>query len=127
MIFKYKLFLMKNRYLLIIDQGTTSTRTILYDDKFKPIIQTQIVIKQIFPKEGYVEHNPEEIWKSVKKTINKAIIRSKISLKNIISIGITNQRETTVIWNKHNGKPIYNAIVWQDRRTSKYCNSIKKK
>tara|TARA_Y100000590_G_scaffold219869_1_gene248960 strand:+ start:2467 stop:3942 length:1476 start_codon:yes stop_codon:yes gene_type:complete len=117
---------MKNRYLLIIDQGTTSTRTILYDDKFNPIIQEQIEIKQIFPKEGWVEHNPEEIWKSVKKTINKAIIRSKISPKNIVSIGITNQRETTVIWNKHNGKPIYNAIVWQDRRTSKYCNSIKK-
>ena len=115
------------KYILVIDQGTTSTRTILYDNKFKPIVFDQIEIKQYFPHEGWVEHNPIEIWDSIISTINNVIKKSKINSNLIASIGITNQRETSIIWDKKSGKPIYNAIVWQDRRTSKYCEKIKKR
>ena len=112
------------KYILVIDQGTTSTRTILYDNKFKPIVFDQIEIKQYFPHEGWVEHNPIEIWDSIISTINNVIKKSKINSNLIASIGIANQRETSIIWDKKSGKPIYNAIVWQDRRTSEYCEKI---
>ncbi len=109
------------KYLLVIDQGTTSSRIVLYDKRFKIHDIVQKEFKQYFPNEGWVEHNPIEIWNDVKYLIKKILKKNKLSSKNIISIGITNQRETTVLWDKHNGKPIYNAIVWQDRRTSDYC------
>ena len=115
------------KLLLSIDQGTTSSRSILFDLKGKKIFSSQIEFEQIFPNSGWVEHNPEEIWKVTLKTIKKAIKKSKKLKSKIISIGITNQRETTILWDKDTGKPIYNAIVWQDRRTQKICENLKKR
>mgnify|MGYP000023176327 CR=1 FL=1 len=106
------------KLILSIDQGTTSSRSILFDLKGKKIFSSQIEFEQIFPNSGWVEHNPEEIWKVTLKTIKEAIKKSKKLKSKIISIGITNQRETTILWDKDTGKPIYNAIVWQDRRTA---------
>tara|TARA_Y100000746_G_C15386197_1_gene400271 strand:+ start:512 stop:1030 length:519 start_codon:yes stop_codon:yes gene_type:complete len=113
------------KFILSIDQGTTSSRVVLYDEKFivKDIVQKEF--KQYFPQDGWVEHNAEEIWLDVKKLINLIIKRNKLKPSKIISIGITNQRETTVLWNKKTGKPIYKAIVWQDRRTANYCDKLK--
>jgi len=113
------------KYILSIDQGTTSSRVVLYDDKFKIKNIEQKEFKQFFPKDGWVEHDAEEIWNDVKKLIQLIIKKNKLKPSQIISIGITNQRETTVLWNKKTGKPIYKAIVWQDRRTSDYCNKLK--
>ena len=113
------------KLLLSIDQGTTSSRSILFDLKGKKIFSSQIEFEQIFPNSGWVEHNPEEIWKVTLKTIKEAINKSKKLKSKIISIGITNQRETTILWDKDTGKPIYNAIVWQDRRTQKICENLK--
>ena len=113
--------------ILAIDQGTTSTRAILFSLKGKKILSSQLEINQYFPKNGWVEHNPNEIWSKTVKVIKNVIKKSKKLKIEIKTIGITNQRETTVVWNKKTGKPIYNAIVWQDRRTESYCNKIKKK
>ena len=115
------------KIILSIDQGTTSSRSILFDLKGKKIFSSQYEFKQIFPNLGWVEHNPEEIWKVTLKTIKKAIKKSKRLKAKIISIGITNQRETTILWDKNTGKPVYNAIVWQDRRTHKICENLKKR
>ena len=117
---------MKN-YILSIDQGTTSTRVIIFDKKFNFISSSQKEFKQIFPRDGEVEHDPEEIYLSVLLTAKDAIRRAKIKPTQIKSIGITNQRETTVLWDKTNGKAIYNAIVWQDRRTVKFCKNLVQK
>ncbi len=114
------------KYFLVVDQGTTSSRIVLYNKKFQIHDIVQKEFKQYFPKEGWVEHDANEIWNDVKKLINKILKKNKLNGNNIISIGITNQRETTILWNKNNGKPIYNAIVWQDRRTSDYCLKLKK-
>ena len=113
------------KYILSIDQGTTSSRVVLYSDKFKIISIQQKEFKQFFPNDGFVEHDAEEIWNDIKKLIQLTIKKNKLKPLQIISIGITNQRETTVLWNKKTGKPIYNAIVWQDRRTANYCNQLK--
>ena len=113
------------KYILTIDQGTTSSRVVLYDVKFNIKSIEQKEFKQYFPKDGWVEHDPEEIWNDVNYLIRQTIKRNKLNPSQIISIGITNQRETTVLWNKKTGKPIYNAIVWQDRRTADYCDEIK--
>ena len=113
------------KLLLSIDQGTTSSRSILFDLKGEKIFSSQIEFEQIFPNSGWVEHNPEEIWRVTLKTIKEAINKSKKLKSKIISIGITNQRETTILWDKDTGKPIYNAIVWQDRRTQKICENLK--
>ena len=115
------------KLLLSIDQGTTSSRSILFDLKGNKIFSSQFEFQQIFPNSGWVEHNPEEIWKVTLKTIKEAIRKSKNLKSKIISIGITNQRETTILWDKVTGKPIYNAIVWQDRRTQKICENLKKR
>ena len=115
------------KFIVSIDQGTTSTRSILYDLSGKQIFFSQLEIKQFFPKNGWVEHDPEEIWKKTKKTLKAVILKSKKLKGEILTIGITNQRETTLIWDKKTGKCIYNAIVWQDRRTYNYCSSLKKK
>ena len=114
------------KYILSIDAGTTSSRAILFDKNAKPVEIAQYEFNQIFPKEGWVEHDPIEIWSTQLKAIRDVIKKSKIDPKNIDSIGITNQRETTVIWNKKTGQPLYNAIVWQDRRTANYCDNLKK-
>jgi len=115
------------KFLVAIDQGTTSTRVILFDVKGNVKFTSQFEFKQYFPKNGWVEHNPNEIWLTTFKALKKVIKKASYLRGNIISIGITNQRETTILWNKKTGKPIYNAIVWQDRRTQKYCEKLKKK
>ena len=117
---------MKN-FILSIDQGTTSTRSILFDLKGKPVFVSQKEFKQYYPKDGWVEHNPEEIWVTTKKVIKEIIKKNKKIKGNILTIGITNQRETTLLWDSKTGKCIYNAIVWQDRRTTNLCNKLKKK
>ena len=115
------------KFLVAIDQGTTSTKVILFDLKGNIKFKSQFEIKQYFPKNGWVEHNPNEIWLTTLKALKK-IIKKAADLKgNIISLGITNQRETTILWNKKTGKPVYNAIVWQDRRTQTYCENLKKR
>jgi len=111
--------------ILAIDQGTTSSRTIIFDHSGQPRTIQQQEFKQYFPRPGWVEHNPEEIWESQINTIRQAVQEAKVSPKDIEAIGITNQRETTVIWDKSTGEPIHNAIVWQDRRTSGICDNLR--
>ena len=115
------------KLILSIDQGTTSSRSILFNLRGKKIFSSKSEFKQIFPKSGWVEHNPEEIWRVTLKTIKDSIKKSKSLKAKIVSIGITNQRETTILWDKKTGKPVYNAIVWQDRRTQDICKNLKKK
>ena len=115
------------KFILSIDQGTTSTRSVLFDLKGKPFFISQKGFKQYFPEDGWVEHNPEEIWKTTKIVLKNALLKIKKIKGEILTLGITNQRETTIIWDKQTGKSIYNAIVWQDRRTSDLCDSLKKK
>ena len=115
------------KFIISIDQGTTSSRVVLFDTKGNIKFISQYEFKQYFPRNGWVEHNPNEIWSTTLKAL-KQVIKKAISLKgHILTIGITNQRETTILWNKKTGKPIYNAIVWQDRRTQEYCKSLKNK
>jgi len=111
-------------YILAIDQGTTSSRAIVFDAKGKRIGQAQQEFNQIFPHDGWVEHDPEEIWQSSLNVCRTVLKDTGLAAQDIAAIGITNQRETTVLWDKNTGKPVYNAIVWQDRRTSKYCQSL---
>jgi glycerol kinase len=113
------------KYILSIDQGTTSTRAMLFDQNFEIKGTSQIEFKQFFPKDGCVEHDPEDIMNTIYHTVNDVLEKAKITSKEILSIGITNQRETVVMWDKKTGKPVYNAIVWQDRRTAGYCNKLK--
>ena len=116
----------KNKqYILSIDQGTTSSRGVLFDENYEIISIGQNEFTQFFPDSGWVEHDPEEIWTSTLESCRSAIKQSKIDPNQIRAIGITNQRETTVVWDKETGMPIYNAIVWQDRRTSDYCQSLR--
>lgn len=123
----YFLFHMSQKYILALDQGTTSSRAVLVDEKGVIIAIEQQEFEQIFPQSGWVEHNPIEILESQLSTLKKVIVKAKINASEIIGIGITNQRETTVVWNRHTGKPIYNAIVWQDTRTSTICEKLKEK
>ena len=112
------------KFIISIDQGTTSSRAILFDLKGKPIFVSQTEFTQYFPKGGWVEHNPEEIWKTTLKVLRNVIKKSKALKGKILTIGITNQRETTILWDKTTGKAVYNAIVWQDRRSSEYCKKL---
>jgi glycerol kinase len=114
------------KFIISIDQGTTSSKTILFDLKGKPIYSSQKEFTQYFPKSGWVEHNPEEIWSTTKKTLKDVINKSKKLKGKILTIGITNQRETTVLWDKRTGKAVYNAIVWQDRRQEEFCKKLRK-
>lgn len=113
-------------YILALDQGTSSSRAILFDKAGQPKAISQKEFTQIFPKPGWVEHNPKEIWSSQASVIAETISAEGINGSNIAAIGITNQRETTIVWDAESGEPIYNAIVWQDRRTSAYCDTLKK-
>ena len=113
--------------ILAIDQGTTSSRAIIFSKSGKKLISSQLEFKQFFPKNGWVEHNPNEIWSTTIKVTKNVLLKSKKLKINIKTLGITNQRETTVCWDKKTGEPVYNAIVWQDRRTENYCKKIKKK
>ena len=112
------------KFLVAIDQGTTSSRAILFSLFGKPIYTSQKEFTQYFPKDGWVEHNPNEIWNTVKKVLTDVIAKSKKLEGKILTIGITNQRETTILWDKKTGKHVYNAIVWQDRRSSEYCKKL---
>ncbi len=112
-------------HLIAIDQGTTSTRAIVFDADLKPRATAQRELKQIYPKPGWVEHDPEEIWQATIATVREAMTAVHLSAKDIAGIGITNQRETSVIWDRVTDKPIHNAIVWQDRRTAVYCDSLR--
>ncbi|MBO6726865.1 MAG: glycerol kinase GlpK [Rhizobiaceae bacterium] len=118
---------MTRGYVLAIDQGTTSSRAIIFDKKTSVVATGQKEFTQHFPASGWVEHDPEDIWKSVVSTVRSALRRAKLEAKDISAIGITNQRETVVIWDRETGKPIHNAIVWQDRRTAPLCQKLKKK
>ena len=113
-------------YILSIDQGTTSSRAILFNREGSIIAVSQKEFEQIYPKPGWVEHDPLEIWSSQVSVVTEAIAKAGLNSIDIHAIGITNQRETTVVWDKETGLPLYNAIVWQDRRTSDYCDSIRK-
>jgi glycerol kinase len=114
-----------SQYILSLDQGTTSSRAIIFDKKGEVIAIAQKEFTQIFPQSGWVEHDPLEIWSSQASVAAEATVKAGINGKNIAAMGITNQRETVIVWNKKTGTPIYNAIVWQDRRTAAYCDELK--
>ncbi|OYD40224.1 glycerol kinase [Sphingobacterium cellulitidis] len=111
-------------YIIALDQGTTSSRAILFNKKGDIVNIAQKEFQQIYPKSGWVEHDPQEIWSSQMAVFTEVLTKSKTKLESIKGIGITNQRETTVVWNRRTGEPIYNAIVWQDRRTADYCAQL---
>ncbi|WP_439273156.1 glycerol kinase GlpK [Pseudochrobactrum sp. HB0163] len=115
-----------SKLILAIDQGTTSSRAICFDEKHKIVGLGQQEFTQYYPKSGWVEHDPEEIWQSVIATCKQAVVQAEAAMADVAAIGITNQRETVVVWDKITGKPVYNAIVWQDRRTQKECLKLKK-
>lgn len=115
---------MNQKYVIAIDQGTTSSRAVLFDSQARTIETAQQEITQSYPQPGWVEHNPEEIWASQMAVVTQALAKAGLDAGNIAGIGITNQRETTIAWNRHTGKPIYPAIVWQDRRTAAFCRSL---
>lgn len=114
----------RKKYILSLDQGTTSSRAILFDKKANIKAVGQLEHEQIFPKAGWVEHDPLEIWSNVRKVVGHALSDAGINHHEIAAVGITNQRETAVVWDKNTGEPIYNAIVWQDTRTQKICNEL---
>ncbi len=114
------------KFIISIDAGTTSNRSILFDLKGKPIYSSQKEFTQYFPKSGWVEHDPEEIWKTTVKTLRDVVSKAKRLKGKILSIGITNQRETTILWDKNTGRAVYKAIVWQDRRTEDYCKKLRR-
>ena len=112
------------KFIVSIDQGTTSSRAILFNLKGQSVYTSQTEFTQYFPKDGWVEHNPNEIWSTTLKVLKNVIKKSKTLKGKILTIGITNQRETTILWDKTTGKVVYNAIVWQDRRASDYCKKL---
>src|SRR4029078_11690303 len=116
---------MPSEYILSLDQGTTSSRSIVFDDKGNIVSVAQKEFKQIFPQPGWVEHDAEEICSTQFGTMAETVAKANITMKQIAAIGITNQRETTVVWERSTGKPICNAIVWQDRRTAAFCDRLK--
>ena len=118
---------MNNKYILALDQGTSSSRAIVFDHEGNICSVAQQEFTQYFPRPGWVEHNPMEIWSSEAAVIAEAITRLGVNGKDLAAIGITNQRETTIVWDAETGAPVYNAIVWQDRRTSALCDELKEK
>src|SRR6187397_3000964 len=117
---------MAAKHILAIDQGTTSTRAIVFDSTGRPVASAQQELPQIFPKPGWVEHDPEEIWRATVEVCRGALAKAKLAATDMAGIGITNQRETTVVWDRATGKPIHRAIVWQDRRTADRCAELKR-
>jgi glycerol kinase len=115
-----------SKFILALDQGTTSSRAIVFDHSGTPITIAQKEFTQLYPKPGWVEHDPEEIWSTQAGVALEAMTKAGVESVNIAAIGITNQRETTVVWNRQTGKPVYNAIVWQDRRTAEFCDKLNK-
>ncbi|WIM11559.1 glycerol kinase GlpK [Enhydrobacter sp.] len=117
---------MAARHILAIDQGTTSTRAIVFDASGRPVASAQTELPQIFPKPGWVEHDPEEIWRATVEVSRSALGKAELEPRALAGIGITNQRETTVVWDRATGKPVHNAIVWQDRRTADLCEELRR-
>ena len=117
---------MSGKFLLAIDQGTSSSRTVIYDRDARVVASEQQEFPQLYPRPGWVEHDPEAIWSSVTAVTRGAMAKAGATAGDIVAIGVTNQRETTVIWDRESGEPVYNAIVWQDRRTAKYCQEKKR-
>ena len=115
------------QYLMALDQGTTSSRCILFDKAGTIVSVAQKEFRQYYPKTGWVEHDPMEIWSTQIGVAQEALYKINCTYENIEAIGITNQRETTVVWDRETGEPVYNAIVWQCRRTAEYCDSLKAK
>ena len=115
------------KYVMALDAGTTSNRCILFNEKGEICSMAQKEFTQYFPKPGWVEHDPREIWSTQLSVARQAMNQINASAADIAAIGITNQRETAIVWDKNTGKPVYNAIVWQCRRTSEYCDSLKDK
>ncbi|PFG40311.1 glycerol kinase [Georgenia soli] len=112
------------KYVLAIDQGTTSSRAIIFDHGGQIVETGQLEHEQIFPRAGWVEHDPKEIWTNVREVVGRALSRANLTHRDIVAVGITNQRETTVVWDKTTGEPVYNAIVWQDTRTDKIVEEL---
>ena len=112
-------------YILALDQGTTSSRAIVFDQNANIVATGQREFPQIFPRPGWVEHDPNEIWATQIAVATEALGRAHLRPRDIAAVGITNQRETTVVWDRETGTPVYNAIVWQDRRTADYCDRLK--
>lgn len=115
-----------NKYVAAIDQGTTSTRCIIFNHDGNIVAVGQFEHEQIFPQKGWVEHDPLEIWDNTRRAVGAALADSDVAREDIVALGITNQRETTIVWDKNTGKPVYNAIVWQDTRTNKICDELSK-
>src|SRR5579859_3169422 len=112
-------------YMLALDQGTTSSRAILFDHAGQIVRLAQKEFQQYFPGPGWVEHDPEEIWSSQFSVLAEVLAKANVGPKDVAAIGITNQRETTIVWERASGRPIHPAIVWQDRRTAEYCDELK--
>ena len=112
-------------YLLALDQGTSSSRSIVFDAAGSIVTMAQREFRQIYPQPGWVEHDPMELWTTQLATAKEALAKAKLTAKDIASIGITNQRETTLVWNRATGEPVYNAIVWQDRRAEPTCAALR--
>ena len=112
---------MAKKYVAAIDQGTTSTRCMIFDKEGNPVSSSQMEHEQIYPQPGWVEHDPMEIWSRTQDVIRGALEKGNIDPNEIAAVGVTNQRETTIVWDKDTGKPVYNAIVWQCMRTQDFC------
>ncbi len=112
-------------YILAIDQGTTSSRAIIFDARMTVVATAQEEFAQHFPASGWVEHNPVDLWETVMRTARAALAKAGLAAKDIAAIGITNQRETTLVWDRNTGEPVHNAIVWQDRRTAPLCDTMR--
>ena len=116
-----------SRYMMALDQGTTSTRTIIFDQSGSIVSQSQREHAQIFPNAGWVEHDPKEIWDNTREVMGEALSRATLTRHDVAGVGITNQRETAIVWDKNTGKPVYNAIVWQDTRTQNIVDGMEER
>ena len=114
----------KSERVLVIDQGTTSTRAFVFGPDGEPLGMAQQEFPQIYPHPGWIEHDPEDLWRTTLATAREAIERARVAAASLAGVGITNQRETTLVWERETGRPIYNAIVWQDRRTARRCAEL---
>ncbi|MCB0410895.1 MAG: glycerol kinase, partial [Bdellovibrionales bacterium] len=114
------------KYLVAIDQGTTGTTVSIINEKARSVVRVNEEFEQIFPKPGWVEHRGQDIWNSVQSCLKKALKQASIQPKDLVALGITNQRETVILWDRVTGEPVYNAIVWQCRRTTDYCEKLRK-
>src|SRR6059036_2176987 len=113
-----------SQYVAAIDHGTTSTRCILFDASGRPVAVDQVEHRQILPRAGWVVHDPVEIWDNTRRVVAEALARADVTPRDLAAVGITNQRETTVVWDRRTGRPVYNAIVWQDTRTQAICDRL---